>query len=122
MSLFRIDRIFDIEIIEEDPRTYMTLREWLSNEETKEPIKLKVHLTREGIRQCLTNPWLEQYVASDNEAGYMEMMIETSEVRFTGDFFFSLGSDAIVEEPAEMVSYICEKAQSILKLYQNENK
>lgn len=121
IRLFRMDRIQSLSRLNKiyDPK--ITLEDWLirqPHQEQHNPIRLYVELTREGVRQCQSQPWLVPYIVMKNEVqGYIDTTIEHNEIDFVSNYFYQLGTAAKVIEPQEMVNRICEMAEELLQNY-----
>lgn len=116
---FRVDRILSLKASEKKHPVSITLSDWLNDRTVKSPVRLYVALTREGLRQCRGEPWLDpNIVMTDNENGYIEAEIDQSEVEYVSNYFFHLGIDAKVIEPPEIINNIRERALSITTHYQ----
>ncbi len=126
VKLFRTDRIVKLDRLERNYSTNMTLNDWLlshTEQEPKAPIRLYVELTKEGLRQCRSIPWLEPYIVMKNQnLGYIDTAIDQSEIEFVTHYFFQLGTAAKVIEPQEIVSRICVLSQELLKHYTVTNQ
>lgn len=119
VRLFRIDRILSLKTSEKTHCIPITLEAWLNDHTTKIPVRLYATLTREGVRQCRSEPWLEPHIVlTDNENGYIDAEIDKSEIAYVSDYFFRLGTDAKVIEPQEIITNIRERARSINAHYQ----
>jgi len=121
VRLFRTDRIVKLNRLERIYSPNMTLNDWLlshTEQEPKVPIRLYVELTKEGLRQCRSIPWLEPYTVMKNQdLGYIDTVIDQTEIEFVSHYFFQLGTAAKVIEPEEIVSRICVLSQELLKHY-----
>ncbi len=117
--LFRVDRIHSIEASDKSLDTTINLQQWLeSGYEPQQPIRLYVELSREGVRQCLSEPNLEKAVVrSSDGTGFIEMMIDKGELHFISSLFFRLGQHAIVKEPQELIQLIRKQAHDLLAIY-----
>lgn len=126
VKLFRTDRIIKLKRLERIYSPNMTLNEWLlshTEQEPKVPIRLYVELTKEGLRQCRSIPWLEPYAVMKNQnQGYIDTVIDQTEIEFVSHYFFQLGTEAKVIEPQEIVSRICELSQKLLNHYTVNNQ
>lgn len=75
-------------------------------------------LSREGVRQCNSQPWLEPHILiTDKDNGYIDMEIDKSELEFVSKFFLQLGTIAKVIEPREIIDIICRQSQDTLLHY-----
>lgn len=119
VRLIRVDRILSLKTSEVTHSVPLTLDEWLNNHTTRIPVRLYATLTREGLRQCRNEPWLEPHIIlTDHENGYIDIEIDKSEIEFVSNYFFRLGTDATVIEPQEIINNIRERARSITAHYQ----
>ncbi|RIX59381.1 YafY family transcriptional regulator [Paenibacillus nanensis] len=121
VKLFRTDRIAGLTQLERTYEREVTLHDWLmsqTGEEPDTPVRLHVQLNREGIRQAKSQHWLEPHIVLQNEeSGYIDTVIGYNEIEFVSRYFFRLGTDAKVLEPASMVNRIIELSQSLLQHY-----
>lgn len=118
VRLFRVDRILSLENTKIIHNVSVSLSDWLNNHTVKTPIPLHVLLTREGLRQCRSEPWLEPHITlTSPDNGYVHTEIDKSEIEFVSSYFFQLGVDAKVIEPQEIVDNIKQRAQNILNHY-----
>ena len=119
VRLFRVDRIVSIENTKVVHDVPIKLADWLNNHTTKSPVRLYVTLSREGLRQCRSEPWLEPHVVMTNfESGYINTEIDKSEIEFISRYFFQLGIDSKVIEPQEVIDNIKQRARNIISHYQ----
>lgn len=99
----------------------INLNDWLkslSTQEPNDPIHLYAELTREGIRQCNNQPWLESHIKiADHDHGYIDMEIDKSEIDFVSKFFIQLGTNAKVLESQEIIDSIRNQLQDTLLNY-----
>lgn len=120
IRLFRADRVIDIEDAEGDFETVSTtLMDILYDYKIKNPLHLYVELSSKGVIRCRDNPYFETNVQhnSNGIGGYIDTVIDKSDLEFTGQFFMSLGQDAKVIEPEEMKEYILSFAKNLLEHY-----
>ncbi len=117
--LFRVDRILSIEN-EENKDKFLSLEEWFgSTYENKQPIRLHVLLSREGVRQCKSDPSLEDFVAIDEDGtGHIDSIIDKGELDFISPLFYRLGKHAQIVEPKELIANLQQHAKEILSMYQ----
>ena len=93
----------------------MNLEEWFdsSSNVVHIPIQLHVSLTAEGVRQCKSVPYLEEFVVlNEDGTGYIHSTIDKGEINFITPLFYRLGKDAKVLEPKELIdgfTYTCER-------------
>lgn len=116
--LYRVDRILSILSAEKSEGEYMNLEEWFDYHEIKKPIRLHVHLTKEGIRQCKSVPYFDgTVVTQEDETGYIDTIIDKGELGFIKPLFFRLGSHARILEPKELIDGLRKQAEEILTMY-----
>ncbi len=121
IRVFRVDRIK--EIIEEKPCPKGNLplpasvQEYLEKTEVKNDCRIKVQLTKAGVKRCETEPLLagglKKSPAGD---GMIDMKIPYDTLEWAAAYFLSLGTSATVLEPAELTGLMRQK---IYDLYQH---
>ncbi|WNC12112.1 YafY family protein [Brevibacillus brevis] len=121
IRLFRTDRIVSMERTLKSFPPQVSLPDWLGSytaQTPKTPVRIYVELTREGLRQCRSQPWLEPHIVTVNpEQGYVETVIAKEEWDFVTDYFFQLGTAVKVIEPREMADRIRKQAQELIRHY-----
>ncbi|GEC88373.1 WYL domain-containing protein [Brevibacillus brevis] len=121
VKLFRTDRIVTLNKVERTFVPRITLHDWLLSHTELEPvtpIRLYVELSREGLRQCRSQPWLEPHIVMQNEDfGYIDTVIDHKEIEFVSQYFFRLGTEAKVLEPERIVNRIIILSQKLLQHY-----
>lgn len=118
IRLFRVDRILSFEDTKRVFNVMTDLENWLTNHVVKTPVRLHVKLTREGMRQCQNEPWLEpNIISSEDGNGYVDMKVDQSEIPFISEYFFRLGVNAKVMEPNEVIDYIKQQTLQLLNHY-----
>ncbi|MFD1954587.1 helix-turn-helix transcriptional regulator [Paenibacillus thailandensis] len=121
VKLFRTDRIATLNKLERSYVPGISLHDWLlshSELEPVAPVRLLVELTREGLRQCGSEPWLEPHIVMKNESsGYIDTVIDHKEIEFVSQYFFRLGTEAKVLEPEIVVNRIIGLSQELLQHY-----
>lgn len=122
--LFRIDRIKSFEVKPEFQSkkdfSNLTLDRWFNTSDSKpsELVKLHVFLTRKGVLKCDFNPWVRENIQLSNDGtGVINTYLNKQEIRYMSEFFFGLGTEAKVQEPAEMVNLIKMQATNLLSIY-----
>ncbi len=119
IRVFRVDRIQSLEDTEEVLNIETSLREWISTHTINEPIRLFVSLTGEGIRQCRSVSWLESEIIETSDGnGTIDMIVDKNEIPFLAGFFISLGPNAKVIKPEEMIDLMVNRASDLIKQYQ----
>ena len=121
--LFRVDRILSIVESEENKEKFLNLEEWFGSPyETKQPIRLHVLLSREGVRQCKSDPSLVDFVViTQDGTGYIDSIIDKGELNFISPLFYRLGVHAQIVEPKELINILRQQAKDILSLYQEND-
>ena len=121
IRLFRTDRILSLENTQKDHVLPTNLADWLESHTVQtpnKPMRLYVELTREGMRQCRSQPWLEPYIVTiDQDRGYIDTVIDKSDIDFVSHYFFQLGTAAKVIEPGEIIDNICIQSQNLMQHY-----
>jgi predicted DNA-binding transcriptional regulator YafY len=121
IRVFRLDRILSLESLQKKYDPQISLIDWLDNhtaQKTNDTIRLYVELTREGMRQCSSQVWLESHIIITNEAhGFIDIEIDKCEIEFVTKFFYQLGTNAKVIEPREIIDNIRKQSQDILMHY-----
>ncbi|HDR7792891.1 TPA: YafY family transcriptional regulator [Bacillus luti] len=118
--LYRVDRILSILSTEENEDTFMNLEEWFASHSNvvHMPTQLHVLLTTEGVRQCKSVPYLEEFVeVNEGGTGYINSTIDKGEINFITPLFYRLGKDAQVLEPTELIDGLRIRAKEILHMY-----
>ncbi|CJA66260.1 transcriptional regulator [Streptococcus pneumoniae] len=121
--LYRVDRILSILSMEENTDTFMNLEEWFASNSNvvHNPTQLHVLLTTEGVRQCKSVPYLEEFViVNEDGTGYIHSTIDKGEINFITPLFYRLGKDAKVLEPKELIDGLRIRAKEILHMYEDE--
>ncbi|MFF1994270.1 helix-turn-helix transcriptional regulator [Bacillus mycoides] len=121
--LYRVDRILSILSTEENEDTFMNLEEWFTSSSNivHIPTQLHVLLTTEGVRQCKSVPYLEEFVVINADGtGYIHSTIDKGEINFITPLFYRLGKDARVLEPKELIDGLRLRAKEVLHMYEDE--
>ncbi len=121
--LYRVDRILSILSMEENTDTFMNLEEWFASNSNvvHNPTQLHVLLTTEGVRQCKSVPYLEEFViVNEDGTGYINSTIDKGEINFITPLFYRLGKDAKVLEPKELTDGLRIRAKEISHMYEDE--
>ncbi|MCU4733165.1 YafY family transcriptional regulator [Bacillus cereus] len=120
--LYRVDRILSILSTEENEDTFMNLEEWFASNShvVHNPTQLHVLLSTEGVRQCKSVPYLEEFVVTnENGTGYIHSTIDKGEINFITPLFYRLGKDAKVLEPIELIDGLRMRATEVLHMYED---
>ncbi|MBD0380521.1 helix-turn-helix transcriptional regulator [Paenibacillus sedimenti] len=124
--LFRADRILTLEFAGEnhpavDLSSY-TIKEWLVTglaRNAEQPVlKLKVRLTKNGVQNYeRSNGFGGSLQLNQDGSGTLATEMHPQNLDYFSKYFLSLGSDAVVEEPAEMVNLIREQIRAMHHAY-----
>ncbi|EKS7869943.1 MULTISPECIES: helix-turn-helix transcriptional regulator [Bacillus cereus group] len=120
--LYRVDRILSILSTEENEDKFMNLEEWFASNSNvvHNPTQLHVLLSTEGVRQCKSVPYLEEFVVTnENGTGYIHSTIDKGEINFITPLFYRLGKDAKVLEPIELIDGLRMRAKEVLHMYED---
>ena len=101
----------------------MNLEEWFASNShvVHNPTQLHVLLSTEGVRQCKSVPYLEEFVVTnENGTGYIHSTIDKGEINFITPLFYRLGKDAKVLEPIELIDGLRMRAKEVLHMYEDE--
>lgn len=127
--LFRTDRLQSLERAEpdhpsKDLKNY-TILDWLSGgmdpkAGSSEHMKLRVKLTSAGVRAYERSSGRDEHVTIHADgSGELVTEMHQSNLLYFSKFFLGMGADVVVEEPPEMVEWICEELQGMLRAYGN---
>lgn len=121
IRVFRLDRILELNNTGKRHNPGIRLNSWLENQtvqEPREPLRLYAELNREGIRKCMSQPWLEPHInVTDEDHGCVELEIDQSEIAFVSAFFLQLGPDAKVIRPQEVIDTIRQQLHATIMHY-----
>ncbi|MFS1512118.1 YafY family protein [Chengkuizengella sp. SCS-71B] len=124
VRLFRADRILTLEESEEQNRVDLSnfdVIKWYHHDKRKDStslVHLKVRLTKEGFRRCQMDTYLDKQLQKfDDGSGELIMDIDKNDIEYFADYFFSMGKNAHVLQPQEMVDIIKEKLEDLRKMY-----
>lgn len=101
----------------------MNLEEWFGSNSNVINILTQLHvlLTTEGVRQCKSVPYLEEFVVvNEDGTGYIHSTIDKGEINFITPLFYRLGKDARVLKPKELIDGLRMRAKEILHMYEDE--
>lgn len=121
--LFRADRIHgavQTPVKKQENLPYQSVIEWLklSEKECPDPVSFVAEFTRNGVRRAKSELDLEPHLQiRDNGSGWIETTIPKSQLRYFGDMIWNLGTEAVVKEPAEMITYLKQKLSEVSGLY-----
>lgn len=119
--LFRADRILSVEKLAPARNGSLTLNQWMEKEETRKQAPLKVRLSKNGVRECKTLPFLSDHLTvNEDGTGIIDTFAPLEEVPFMAKQFILLGEDVYVEEPAELIGEMVERAQNLLRIYRTD--
>lgn len=79
---------------------------------------LAVELSREGVQRCEAELWTASYLhIRDDGTGRLEGRIPSEDIAFFASFCISLGQEASVEQPPELIELIRQKLAALLEKY-----
>lgn len=115
---YRVDRILDVKVSETTFTRKITLQESYQEYHPEQPLSLKVELSQLAVKRCLENRYLAKDVQlNDDGSGCLMSQIDRSDLSFTADFMMSLGDEACVKEPPELIGLLKKQAKAILNVY-----
>ncbi|NDI34133.1 helix-turn-helix transcriptional regulator [Chengkuizengella sediminis] len=124
VRLFRADRILNLEESEEQNNVDLSSYDVINwyhfdeNEESNPLVQVKVRFTKEGFRRCQMDPYLDRHLKKiDNGGGELNMSMRKNDLEYFTDYFFSMGKQAQVLQPPEMVNMIKNKIEDLMKIY-----
>jgi predicted DNA-binding transcriptional regulator YafY len=86
--------------------------------EPKEPVRLRVELSRVGVQRCEGEHWLApMLVVGEDGSGTIDTVVSRSDIPFYADFFNSFGNEAMLKEPNELKDAIRSKLSELLVRY-----
>ncbi|MEC0232217.1 helix-turn-helix transcriptional regulator [Paenibacillus alba] len=124
--LFRADRILALENAETDHPCksfqHYTLGDWLKAGQDMTPeasyLRLKVRLTPDGVRAYERSNGLDENLErKEDGSGLLITDIHPSNLHYFSKYYLSLGKEAVVEEPLEMVQWIREQIYAMQHAY-----
>ncbi len=120
--LFRVDYIKSASINEEatveSSISNITLEDWFEPSKPKETVRLKVRLSKKGVRKCQLEPWMDKKIkTNDDGTGIIDTTVDIRDIDYYADFLLGVGTDVIVESPKEIVDLILEKIDKIKNNY-----
>ncbi|MDX8362784.1 YafY family protein [Cytobacillus sp. IB215316] len=105
--LFRADRIINATIVEEHEGVNLSkfnIHNWSYMGKEPEKVSLKVKLSREGVKICKNDPFLEQSIVVEQDGiGRLYTQITKPDLEYYASFFISLGKHARVEGPEQLM-------------------
>jgi predicted DNA-binding transcriptional regulator YafY len=126
--LFRVDRILSLEQVEPEHPTKdlksFTITEWLKHPygeaQESHKIPIKVRLTREGVRICsMFHGFSDDIQLQQDGSGMLQTLMHRENFSLFAHQFLGMGTDAVVEEPKEMIEWMRDKLQHLTQLYQS---
>lgn len=123
--LFRADRIVEAQLGDTPAKTApkaladVHLGNWQQQEyRSIEWVPLEVRLTREGIRRALAEQWMaEQIRTHDDGSGHYTGRIPKHDLTYFATLFLSMGTDAMVLQPDELLEEIRCRIQNLHNQY-----
>lgn len=117
----RADRVQSAEPIRGiEPARPSTVRDFLRTygTSTAEEVRFRATVTRRAAMSFELNSLFGEIPVADDGKGVLETDLPRSELEWFAGHFLSLGPDLRVEEPAELVELMREKARAIVQLYE----
>lgn len=119
---FRVDRIQEIiEIFpsqKHQPLLPSSIQDYLETLEYGVDCHLKIQLTAEGVKQCETDFLLARGLKKlPTGEGMIDMTIRRSSLEWITDYCLSLGSNAHILEPIELIDIMKTKVLELYKQY-----
>ncbi|MGO4276614.1 WYL domain-containing protein, partial [Paenibacillus sp. TAF58] len=104
---------------------HYTIGDWLlagqAHEAGPMSMKLRVKLTPAGVRTYERSNGLDTSVRlNEDGSGLLDTDMHRNNLSYFSKYFLSLGADALVEEPLEMVNWIREQIHMMQHAYGNE--
>ncbi|MGF7030671.1 putative DNA-binding transcriptional regulator YafY [Paenibacillus mucilaginosus] len=129
--LFRVDRVLQAEPAGEDhpavDLSEFTITDWFlpPPQQPAGPggdahglLQLEVRLTKDGVRRCRWESWFqEELVVGEEGEGLLRIRIRHDEMDYYTGYFLSLGADAVVVQPPELVSRLREAVRKLYDAY-----
>lgn len=117
---FRIDRIHSVSSVEDmearQDIAQLALGDWYASTAAKsETLHLQARLTTVGIREL--TQYHDHIELQSDGSGILQLNISPDNVPFFARMFLTLGKDAIVQGPQQMVAYIRTLAEEIRECY-----
>lgn len=86
--------------------------------ESQGDVQCYVELSKTGIEKCGAELWLESKLhIREDGTGWFDENIAKSDIPFAAKFFMSLGNEATVKEPQEMVDCIKQMLSELMAKY-----
>ncbi|MFB1051862.1 helix-turn-helix transcriptional regulator [Paraliobacillus sp. JSM ZJ581] len=122
IRLFRVDRIKQAVTTDAEVQSlpYQSVMEWikLSEEEVLDPITFSVELSREGVRRARSEIDLDHLIKErENGTGWIKATIPKSELNYFVDLIWIFGSEALILEPIEAITYMKLKLKNLSEQY-----
>ncbi|WP_314065933.1 YafY family protein [uncultured Vagococcus sp.] len=119
LRYYRIDRLLSVTPLMELVENSVPLKMMETDYHPKETIKLVVELGENGVNKCLETPYLrDSLVINKDGTGYIDGRLSPSDLSYTAEFVLQLGAEAKVIEPREMIDWLLDKTNTLLKIYQ----
>ncbi|MEH6892507.1 hypothetical protein V7024_23160 [Bacillus sp. JJ864] len=96
----------------------MSVTQWLNQTETSsKELTLRATLTKKGCKIIDPHPIGEWIQVTSNGTGVITEKFRESDIPFIGGLFLSLGAEILIEEPAELIQFVQEKALEVVNQY-----
>lgn len=131
VRIYRTDRMRSVQPAEEASTREWSARvreeaekpidAWLGPQEEGGELRLEAHLTRRGVLRCQSDVWLAQGLRlREDGSGYLDRIMDESYVDWVASYMLSLGEDARVIRPRQVVDRIREIVLQLSNLYKEE--
>ncbi|MED2973713.1 WYL domain-containing protein [Fictibacillus sp. B-59209] len=97
----------------------VTITNWPDLLPPSKKLQLHIKLEGEGIQKALRHPSLSSHVIQEtDDSGLISMYILTNDIHRFAELIWSLGSDALVVQPAEIAEIIRKKTELMSRNYE----
>lgn len=124
--MFRADRIYSVaespSLSRKQDHAKLTITDWFQKEKEqekqRETFTLKVRLTRRGVLLCRADAWLASgMTVMEDGTGRIERSMSASYMPWAASFFLGCRTDAVVEQPPELLRLIRDQLRELASIY-----
>ena len=83
----------------------------------EERVRVRARITRRGTKSFELTSLFGHVSSDEHGGGVVEAEIPRQELDYYASRLLSVGTDVVVESPAELVEAVCEKAREVARLY-----
>jgi len=115
----RVDRILAMELVEGlDRPEHVPLASWFDIVEHDDGsgLPLRIRVSQTGMKNFNLRALFQEILPTDS-GGVIEETIPPSEIGWFAAQLLAVGTDAIIESPAELIDALREQAQAIVEMY-----